>query len=301
MKIIFCSDPTSPDNPDSIYIDEVAAATRAGIQFLLLDYEALADRNNAARAVRDIPVHQTLETAVYRGWHLSTRQYAALYDALRSRGIQLINNVQQFKNTQHLPQSYPIIKEKTPRSVWMETDGKVAYEAIMQVLIPFYGQPLILRDYAQTEKHYWNQACYISSASDSAAVRNTVGNFLKLRGKKLEGGLVFREFVDFEMLTDSSPSVGMPLIKEYRIFYMNNLPVTTVHYWNSKDYEATNEPDPDLFRAIARQVRSRFFTMDVAQSTDGEWLIIDLGDAQIANLPVMADLDAVYHALAGAH
>jgi hypothetical protein len=297
MKIIFCSDPTAPENPDSMYIDEVASATRAGIKFLLLDYEALTEQDNAARAVRDIPVHKPLEKAVYRGWSLTLAQYEALYDALLSRGLRLINNVQQFKNTQYLPESYALIKDKTPHSVWMETDGKVAYDAVMQLLIPFSGQPLIMRDYAQTEKHYWNQACYISSSSDAVAVQNTIDYFLKLRGKKLEGGLVFREYVDFEMLTESAPSAGMPLIKEYRIFYVHNLPVTMVHYWNTDDYDPAHAPDMNLFNAIAKQVRSRFFTMDIAQRSDGEWMIIDLGDAQIASLPVMADIDAVYRAL----
>jgi hypothetical protein len=300
MKIIFCCDPTSQDNPDSMYIDEVAAATRAGVQFLLIDYETLTEQNNAARAVRFIPVHKPLETAVYRGWSLSLAQYAALYDALLSRGIQLINNMWQFQNTQHLPMSYPLFKDMTPHTVWMETDGKVNYAAIMQLLIPFSGQPLILRDYAQTEKHYWNEACYIPAADDANAVQNAVSNFLKLRGKKLEKGLVFRQYVECVMLTESAPSAGMPLIKEYRIFYFNSLPVLTVRYWNVEGYDASHEPELEQFNAIAKQVRSRFFTMDVAQRSDGTWMIIDLGDAQIANLPPFADLDILYRALAGA-
>jgi hypothetical protein len=229
-------------------------------------------------------------------------QYEALYNALRSRGIQLINNVKQFKSTQYLPEYYPIIKDKTPQTVYMETNGKhIEYDAVQQLLLPFSGQSMILRDYARTEKHYWNQACYIESASDPAEVRKTIEFFLKLRGEHLEGGLVFREFVDFGLLSEESDSsAGMPLIKDYRIFYLNGLPIATTHYWHIED-DSSDEPDLEQFNSIVRQVRSRFFTIDVAKRTDdGTWSIIDLGDAQIATLPISADLDSIYRALAGA-
>jgi|GEM_PF-5234006 len=35
------------------------------------------------------------------------------------------------------------------------------------------------------------------------------------------------------------------------------------------------------FQAIARHAQSRFFTMDVAQRLDGDWMIVELGDGQV--------------------
>jgi len=300
MKIIFCCDPMDDEVVDTMYIDEVAAATRAGLEYELIDYDAINRQNNAARAVRDIPVSDEQILAVYRGWMLSTKKYAALYDALLSRGIQLINDARHYKHTQHLPESLDIIEEKTPRTEWMETDGHVTYDAVMQLLLPFAGRPVIVKDFVKAEKHYWNQACYISSSSDEAAVRNTVQRFLELRGDDFEGGLVFREYMDFEPLAQG-PASGMPLNQEYRIFYLNHQPILTVHYWDIEgDVKIEQAPAAD-FAEIARQVRSRFFTMDVAKSVDGDWLIIELGDAQVASLPKTADEDTFYRALAGAH
>ena len=37
--------------------------------------------------------------------------------------------------------------------------------------------------------------------------------------------------------------------------------------------------------------------MDVAQRRDGEWLIVELGDAQVAGLPERADVRAFHQAL----
>jgi hypothetical protein len=37
--------------------------------------------------------------------------------------------------------------------------------------------------------------------------------------------------------------------------------------------------------------------MDVAQRRSGDWLIVELGDAQVAGLPDHADVDEFYKAL----
>lgn len=299
MKIIFCADPIQTDSPDSMYIDEVAAATRAGLDFQLVDYSAIANDQNAARAVRDIPVQKEIEPAVYRGWMLRASQYRILYDALLSRGIKLVNNEKQYRHTHHLPENYHVIEPHTPKTIWIDTTGKnMDYAMLMDMLIPFGSKPLILKDFVKSEKHYWNQATYISSASDALAVKNTVERFLELRGDDLEGGLVFREFIDFEPVGDQ-PRSGMPLSKEYRIFFLDALPIMTVRYWDVEGYDETLPPR-DLFADMARNVRSRFFTMDVAQRSDGTWMIIELGDGQVAGLPDDADENAFYKKLAGA-
>jgi len=46
-----------------------------------------------------------------------------------------------------------------------------------------------------------------------------------------------------------------------------------------------------------RQVKSRFFTMDIAKRNDGEWAIVELGDAQVAGLPDTADVHKFYQVL----
>ncbi len=53
----------------------------------------------------------------------------------------------------------------------------------------------------------------------------------------------------------------------------------------------------DLFSDVARQVESRFFTMDVAQTVSGEWMIVELGDGQVAGLPSRADVIKFYREL----
>lgn len=53
-----------------------------------------------------------------------------------------------------------------------------------------------------------------------------------------------------------------------------------------------------MFIEIASKVRSRFFTMDVAQQTDGQWIIVELGDGQVAGLPDESEAPEFYRQLA---
>ena len=56
MKLVFCSDPLDPRQPDEAYRAEVAAAERPGIPSILVDHDALAHDNDPVRAVRRVAV-----------------------------------------------------------------------------------------------------------------------------------------------------------------------------------------------------------------------------------------------------
>ena len=105
-----------------------------------------------------------------------------------------------------------------------------------------------------------------------------------------------REFEEFVPLAAHSRS-GMPLTREYRIFFLNGEPILSSEYWEEGAYDGPEPPLDDL-RAVAARVASRFFTMDVAQRVDGRWRIVELGDGQVAGLPERADPLVFYRELA---
>jgi hypothetical protein len=121
---------------------------------------------------------------------------------------------------------------------------------------------------------------------------------LHLQGADFVGGLVFREYVDLKLL-NSEPNSGRPLAHEYRIFFLHGQPILTVRYWDMPDDGESADPKPPVqrFVPIARRVNSHFFTMDIAQRDNGEWIIIELGDGQVARLPQDASCEAFYRAL----
>src|SRR5204863_5332052 len=111
-----------------------------------------------------------------------------------------------------------VLEGQTPRSVWLPGTGKFDMDRVMELLRTFGDSPLVLKDYVKSQKHAWEEACYIPSASDRQAVERVVTRFLELQGPDLVGGLVFREFAAFEPVGSHSRS-GMPLTLEYRLFF----------------------------------------------------------------------------------
>jgi len=133
------------------------------------------------------------------------------------------------------------------------------------------------------------------SASDTVAVERVVRRFLELQGEDLNEGLVFREYIEFEPLSTHSRS-AMPLTKEFRIFFLDREPILTSHYWEEGEY-GREQPDMTLFLRVAQDINSRFFTMDIAKRLDQDYMIVELGDGQVAGLPERADPLAFYAAL----
>lgn len=279
-----------------MYETEVQAVDELAIDRYLINFEALAGMSDAEKAARRVPMHHEITEAIFRGWMLKPEQYAALYEALLRRGVRLINDPAAYRHCHYLPESYSVIEEYTPQSVWIEYNPEVSADQIMAVLKPFGNAPVIVKDYVKSQKHYWNEACFIPDASDQGTVMHAVQRFLDLQGDDLNKGLVFRRFIEFEPLAVHAQS-AMPLTKEYRIFFLHGKPVYSVAYWEEGDY-GDPVPPTEQFVQVAQQVRSHFFSMDVARRLDGEWMIVELGDGQVSGLPARANTKDFYSSLA---
>jgi hypothetical protein len=67
-------------------------------------------------------------------------------------------------------------------------------------------------------------------------------------------------------------------------------------YWEGVTYEGGGPPI-EQFTSLARKVPSPFYTMDVAKKRNGDWLVMELSDGQVAGLPDDADVEAFYRGL----
>ncbi|HZV01153.1 MAG TPA: ATP-grasp domain-containing protein [Planctomycetota bacterium] len=286
MRILFCRNPLEPTKPDEPYEGEAAAANALGIPWSLIDFEALVNDRDAERAVRRVrDVEPGL--CLYRGWMLRPEAYARLFDVLARRGLRLLNDPAAYRHAHYLPESYAEIAPVTPRSVWIPSGAEPPMPEIRERLREFGKRPLVLKDYVKSQKHAWAEACFIPDASDTTAVERVVRRFLELQGPELNEGLVFREFVELERI-GTHPRSGLPLFREHRVFFLDREPVFTCRYWDEAAYGEGAAP-VDRFREVARRVRSRFFSMDIARKTNGEWIVVELGDGQVAGLPDNAD------------
>ena len=291
MRLLFCADPLHPRRVDAAYQDEHEAALSAGADVSLVNFEALVYENDPAGAVARVPAAETSTLGVYRGWMLTAGQYRQLFGALQGRGIVLVNTPEQYAHCHWLPLSYPEIAAYTPKTIWTPKED-FAISDLAALLEPFGDGPVIVKDYVKSRKHEWAQARFIPNAADTEEAARVVGTFLSRQGGDLAGGLVFQEFVEFEPLA-AHPRSGMPLTREFRLVFLDGEVLSVSRYWETGDY-AGETPPLQKFAAIARTIPSRFFTMDAARLKSGAWMIVELGDAQVAELPPDTDPRTFY-------
>ena len=152
-----------------------------------------------------------------------------------------------------------------------------------------------MKDYVKSEKHDCETACFVADASDTDKLKKSINKLLELRDKYLNEGIVVREFVELNYLTTHSKS-GMPLTEEYRLFFCNKKLIGIYDYWEEGEYNAS-KPGTTAFEEIAKEIDSNFFSMDIARQKNGELLIIELGDGQVAGLPDKTNRNEFYKQL----
>lgn len=266
--ILFPEHPLERGQPDPDFEAERNAAEECGFR------TGLTERKNAPGR------------ALYRGWMLKPAEYLELFQRLDAGGVRLINTPEEYRHCHHLPSTLPVLGDWTPTTVVVPADRLRERPYPLDV---FGDRPLVLKDYVKSCKHYWHEACFVPRASDRTAVEAVVDRFLELRGSDLEGGLVFREYIELESIGRHSRS-GMPLSLEYRLFYFKGELLATAAHWDEGIYPDLEVP-LHLFVDLAGSVRSNFFTMDVARDRLGKWWVVELGDGQVAGLGPIAPAD----------
>ena len=294
MKILFCCHPIFQRQVDPDFESEFVAARQAGFEVLLFNFKDVEDEKYD-KALRDIPVQVEKTEVILRSWMLKPASYHEFYQVLQEKNIFLINNPAAYLTCHYFPNSYEIIKSDTPFSVFFKWKEEAGFDYVMDALTVFENKAILVKDYVKSEKYYWHEACFIPDASDRKSVEKITKRFLELRGRFLNEGLVFREFVELEYLPESQ-SVQMPLAREFRLFFLKGKLLALLPYWDKTKYNG-ELPDIQHFTEIASRIKSIFFTMDVAKSKKGKWLIIELGDGQVSGIPETADLKDFYRKL----
>jgi hypothetical protein len=280
-----------------MYQAEADTARSAGMDVRLMDFEALVS-GNMERSLRTIQKSSSIAPAVYRGWMMTPDQYAAFYNGLSALGVCLINQPQEYKYCHYLPEWLPELSKLTPETsiLRMKADEPLTREQVAQSLSPFGTDAVIVKDFVKSEKHHWSEACYIPDASDTDQALGVAQRFLQLRGNELQGGLVFRKFMAFRSI-GTHPKSRMPLTEEFRVFVLNGKVMIIMNYWDEVEYAGVL-PDFQMLIPTMADIPSRFFTVDVACLENGDWMIVELGDGQVAGLPDNSDLKQFYEALA---
>lgn len=293
--ILFCESPFQPNKVDEDYEDQYISAKENGFETLMYNFEDLTSSSRYETATRKILPSDSIKSVIYRGWMLTPKQYSILYMDLLAKNYKLINTVVEYQNCHYLPDSLKFIENRTPKTVFEKFDNENSIDKLIEKSKIFGQKSVILKDYVKSEKHDWETACFVKDASNKETLINSINNLIQLRDMYLNEGIVVREFIELNDLTIHSKS-GMPLTEEYRLFFCNKKLVGIYDYWEEGEY-TLSKPDTTEFEEIAKGIESNFFSMDIARQKNGELIIIELGDGQVAGLPDKTNRNEFYKQL----
>ncbi len=199
-----------------------------------------------------------------------TTNYAELYRELAADGIFLIHSPEQYLIASELPQWYPRLVGLTPKSKWYsEPPDRAEIERE-------FGFPVFLKGSRQTSRH---RAAFsiVRSAQDydRAIAAYRTDPILQWQD------LVCREFVMLRAVP-AAATEKIPPSFEFRTFWWRGQFVGAGQYW-STDYD-WNRTEEMAALAIAQTAAVRldlpFVAIDVAQTSEGTWIVIECNDAQ---------------------
>ena len=186
---------------------------------------------------------------IYRGWMLSQPDYAALSTAILQSDARPFTDIATYLSTHHLPNWYPTIADFTPETRIFPPNADLAAE-LRSLDWPEY----FIKDYVKSLKT--SIGSRIATSEQAATV---AAEMLRFRGT-IEGGFCVRRVEDFLPGT------------EQRYFVLDSVP-----------YSSCGEI-PSIVSECARRIRSRFFSVDVVQRSDGVLRVVEVGDGQVSDL-----------------
>lgn len=159
--------------------------------------------------------------------------------------------------------------------------------------IPEEEAPFVVKGKTNSKKHKWNKLMY---APDKKTAINIA---VELMDDPLisEQGIIVRKYISLEFLEEGI--YGQPFVNEHRLFFYKTNMLCTGFYWQQSEKTAKIDADGLVFAQtiasiVAKQVN--FFVLDIAKTTKGDWILVEVNDAQMSGLS-MCDPDLLYSSL----
>jgi hypothetical protein len=198
--------------------------------------------------------------------------YSSFYHQCAGQGVTLINSPTQHQNASELPEWYPCIKDVTPRSSWFESPPEP------RVVADVIGWPVFVKGARQTSRH----------DPAKAVARNAV-EYEQLIEKYRQDAIlswqrcVIREFVELRPVSVAQSLKIRPSF-EFRTFWLHKQLVGAGPYWSQFASYSWTPDERDACLSVAASVVERvdcpFLVVDMAQTAEGRWIVIECNDAQ---------------------
>jgi len=197
--------------------------------------------------------------------------YEQRYRTLLSQGIELIHTPAQYQLTSHLPNWYPLIGDLTPRSRWFDHRPKA------DEISADFNWPVFIKGERQTSRHQRRLSIIDNPEQFEQAMDEWAADPI-LQWQKV----VCREFVPLRQVGEQSNQT-IPRSFEFRSFWWGKDCVGIGPYWTDAHYELTAVERADALSVageVARRLNVTFLVVDVAQTAEGKWVVIECNDGQ---------------------
>jgi len=188
------------------------------------------------------------DDVLYRGWMMNIWDYRRLFAEVELCGAKMLVSPEQYELCHYLPNWYELIKDLTAETViYPDANGPV----VVVTLLKKWGK-IFIKDYVKSA----GKESICSTMEEFYPALNAVQ---KIKGE-LEGGLCIRKFEEY---VDGS---------ERRYFVFKGRAFSP------------NEDIPQIVVECSKRINSPFFSVDVAERTDGVLRVIEIGDGQVSDL-----------------
>ena len=199
--------------------------------------------------------------------------YAGIETALEEIGMKLLIHEAEHLRCSTIEKWYPVLKSKTPYTKVYEelpdTEG----------LLEDFSFPVFIKGNRQTNRHKKSQ-CIIESAAQYEALRQEWREDPVLSWQKA----AVREYIPLMMIDDTSFPGMVPISYEFRLFYFKGKCMAYGPYWYmGNKYSLPKEELAEVMKLTdwaAERLGTIFPAIDVAKTASGEWIIIEVNDAQ---------------------
>lgn len=198
--------------------------------------------------------------------------YEEAYSEYGQAGIHLVHTPEQHFMCTRLSNWYPLLRDLTPRSLCYERPPESSdVEAV-------FRWPVFVKGERQTSRHRASASVIHSAVEfDAAMSRWHEDPILKWQQ------ITVREFVPLRPVAGGTPGKISPSF-EFRTFWWFGKLVGFGTYWTEADRYTATQPEHAAAVAIARtaveKVGAPFLVVDVAQTADSRWIVIECNDGQ---------------------
>ena len=249
------------------------AARLLGIEVINFHQGNINSLDQALFYKKGLPLN---EIVFWLGFVPELQYYQKVHHLLKKNSLNLIHSPSQFSKSEFFDQFYESIKEESIPS-GIATDTQQAKQIAQQL-----GYPIFLKGTIQSLKKFGWENCVAKNEEELERIfdKLIIENSFSL------GKIIVRKFIQLNY--HEVGGNGIPKAHEYRFFILNKKLIDFSFYWNGENPFNLNiqrlEQLKNLALKTAQKVDVPFISVDIGETKNKEWKVIEIGDGQFSDI-----------------